>query len=139
MTAVKSLHMLEKAARYGSDRNPLFLHIAHGTVQLAHTSNPSAACEARVQYDVQRAEAYQEALASLLQQHFIPFVQHEPDVDLLATKLVACPISTAKSTMPQVCKCSGVCSRKQQAWVAKRHLHRRKLYTTTPIALQHTN
>ena len=98
----------------------LFLHVACDTVQLAHSSNPSAACEARVRYDVQRAEAYQEALASLLQQHFIPFIQHELDVDLLATKLVACMISAAKSTMPQVCKRSGVCSRKQQAWFDSR-------------------
>ena len=78
------------------------------------------ACEARVRYDVQRAEAYQEALASLLQQHFIPFIQHELDVDLLATKLVACMISAAKSTTTQVCKRSGVCSRKQQAWFDSR-------------------
>ena len=120
MTAAKSLHVLEEAARYGSDHNPLFLHVACDTVQLARSSNPSAACEARVRYDVQRAEAYQEALASLLQQHFIPFIQHELDVDLLATKLVACMISAAKSTMPQVCKRSGVCSRKQQAWFDSR-------------------
>ena len=120
MTAAKSLHVLEEAARYGSDHNPLFLHVACDTVQLAHSSNPSAACEARVRYDVHRAEAYQEALASLLQQHFILFIQHELDVDLLATKLVACMISAAKSTMPQVCKRSGVCSRKQQAWFDSR-------------------
>ena len=73
MTAAKSLHVLEEAAHYGSDHNPLFLHVACDTVQLARSSHPSAACEARVRYDVQRAEAYQEALASLLQQHFIPF------------------------------------------------------------------
>ena len=91
MTAAKSLHVLEEAARYGSDHNPLFLHVACDTVQLANSSNPSAACEARVRYDVQRAEAYQEALASLLQQHFIPFIQHELDVDLLATKLASMP------------------------------------------------
>ena len=92
--------MLEEAVGYGSDHNPLFLYIACDIVQLAHTSNSSAVCEARVRYVVQRAEAYQEALASLLQQHFIPFVQHELDVDLLATKLVACLISAAKSSMP---------------------------------------
>ena len=106
--------MLEEALGYGSDHNPLFLYIACDIVQLAHTSNSSAACEARVRYDVQRAEAYQEALASLLQQHFIPCIQHELDVDLLATKLVACLISAAKSSIPQVCKRSGVCSRKHQ-------------------------
>ena len=86
ITAAKSLHVLEEAVGYGSDHNPLFLYIACDIVQLAHTSNSSAACGARVRYDVQRAEAYQEALASLLQQHFIPFIQHELDVDLLATK-----------------------------------------------------
>ena len=40
--------------------------------------------------DVQKAEAYQIALASLLQQRFIPFIQHELDVDILATKLPDC-------------------------------------------------
>ena len=58
MTAAKSLHVLEEATRHGSDHNPLFLHVACDTIQLAHTSNPSAACEARVWCDVQRAEAY---------------------------------------------------------------------------------
>ena len=112
--------MLEEAARYASDHNPLILHIACDIHEHAPTSNPSVDSGARVRYDVQRADAYQEALASLLQQHFIPFIQHELDVDLLATKLIACLISAAQSTMPQVCKRSGVCTRKQQAWFDSR-------------------
>ena len=77
VTAAKSLHVLEEAARYASDHNPLILHIACDIHEHAPTANPSVDSGARVRYDVQRAAAYQEALASLLQQHFIPFIQHE--------------------------------------------------------------
>ena len=76
VTAAKSLHVFEEAARYASDHNPLILHIACDTNEHAPTSNPSVASGVRVRYDVQRAEAYQEAPASLLQEHFILFIQH---------------------------------------------------------------
>ena len=62
VTAAKSLHVLEEAARYASDHNPLTLHIACDIHEHAPTSNPSVDSGARVRYDVQRAEAYQEAL-----------------------------------------------------------------------------
>lgn len=110
MTAAKSLHVLEKAARYGSE--PTHLYVACDTEVLESSSNLSPAYEARVRCNVQKAEAYQEAQASLLQQHFILFIQRELDVNLLAAKLVASLISAAKGIMSQVCKRSGVCSRK---------------------------
>jgi len=59
-------------------------------------------------------------LASELQQHFIPLIQHELNVDSLSDKLVACNIclnSAAYDTMPQACKQGVVHSRKQQPWV----------------------
>ena len=56
------------------------------------------------------------ALASLLLQQFIPFIQHELEVDLLAAQFVACLFAAANSAMPQVCKLNGVHSRKHQAW-----------------------
>ena len=108
--------MLEEASRYGSDHNPLILRVACDALTHAPTPNNSAASGVKMRYDVQKAEAYQTALASLLQQHFIPFIQHELDIDILATKFVACLIAAANSTMPQVCKQTGVHSRKHQAW-----------------------
>ena len=80
LTAAKSLDVLEEAARYGSDHNPLILRITCDTTKHCPTPDLSAA-DAKVQYDGQRSAAYQEALAILLQQHFIPFIQHELDVD----------------------------------------------------------
>ena len=115
MTAVQSLHLLEQAGRYHSDHRPLFLHFA--CESLTHSPVPTASeSGARMGYDVQRAEAYQVALASELQQHFIPLMQHELDVDLLADN-VACLTSAATNTMPHVRKGSGVVhSRKNEAW-----------------------
>ncbi len=77
----------------------------------APVPTPSTESGARMRYDVQRAEAYQVALASELQQHFIPLIQHELDVDLLADKFVACLTSAINNTMPHVRKHSGVHSR----------------------------
>ena len=116
MTAVQSLHVLEQASRYHSDHNPLFLHFACDSLTHAPAPTPSAESDARMRYDVQTAEAYQVALASELQQHFIPLIQHELDVDLLADKFVACLTSAANNTMPHIRKASGVHSRKNQAW-----------------------
>ena len=53
-----------------------------------------------------KAEAYQFALASELQQNFYPLMQHELDVDLLADD-IAC-LTSAYSTMPHFRKGSGV-------------------------------
>ena len=93
MTAVQLLRVLEEAGRYRSDHNPLFLHFA--CESLTRAPAPSTDSGARMQYDVHRAEAYQVALASELQQHFIPLIQHELDVDLLPDKFVACLTSLA--------------------------------------------
>jgi len=111
MTAVQSLRVLDEAGRYRSDHNPLFLHFACESLTHAPVPTPSTESGARMRYDVQRAEAYQVALASELQQHFIPLIQHELDVDLLADKFVACLTSAINNTMPHVRKHSGVHSR----------------------------
>ena len=115
MTAVQSLHLLEQANHYHSGCNPLLLHSACESLTRAPVPTPSAESGARMRYDVQRAEACQVARASELQQHFIPLIQHELDVDLLADKLVACLTSAANKTMPHVCKGRVVHSRKNQA------------------------
>ena len=47
-----------------------------------HTHTSSAASDARIRYDVQKAEAYQACLATELQQHFIPLLQQELNVDV---------------------------------------------------------
>ena len=73
MSAVQPLHVLEEAS-YHSDHNPLFLDFACDSLPPAPSPTPSA------KSDAQRAEAYQLALASELQQHFIPLIQHELDV-----------------------------------------------------------
>ena len=90
MSAVQSLHAVQEAACYHSDHNPLFLHIA--CVALAEALAPisSTSSEARVRYDVQKAEAYQVSSASELQQHFIPLIHSQLDVDLLCEKLEIC-------------------------------------------------
>lgn len=62
------------------------------------------------------AETYEVSLASELQQHFIPLLQHELDVDLRSDKFVACTKSAALDTMPQACKRGSVHSRKHQPW-----------------------
>ena len=56
------------------------------------------------------------SLASELQQHFLPLIQRELDVDVLCDKLETCLKSAAQDTMPQACKRQGVHSRKQQPW-----------------------
>ncbi len=88
--AVKSLHVLDEAARYNSDHNPLLLHLAYKAPCDTHTHTSSAASDARIRYDVQKAEAYQACLATELQQHFIPLIQQELDVDVLCDRLEAC-------------------------------------------------
>jgi len=67
-------------------------------------------------YDVQKAEAHQASLATELQQHFIPLIQQELNVDVLCDKLEACMKSAAQNTMPQACKRGGVHSCKHQPW-----------------------
>ncbi len=115
-SAVKSLHVLDEAARYRSDHNPLLLHIAYKAPCDTHTHTSSAASDARIRYDVQKAEAYQACLATELQQHFIPLIQQELNVDVLCDRLEACMKSAAQNTMPQACKRDGVHSRKHQPW-----------------------
>ena len=68
--AVKCLHVLDEAARYRSDHNPLLWHIAYKAPCDTHTHTSFAASDARIRYDVQKAEAYQACLATELQQHF---------------------------------------------------------------------
>ena len=51
-----------------------------------------------------------------LQQHFLPLIQQELDVDVLCDKLETCLKSAAQDTMPQACNRQGVHSRKQQPW-----------------------
>jgi len=110
------LHVLDEAARYRSDHNPLLLHIAYKAPCDTHTHTSSAASDARIRYDVQKAEAYQACLATELQQHFIPLIQQELNVDVLCDRLEACMKSAAQNTMPQACKRDGVHSRKHQPW-----------------------
>lgn len=107
--------------------NLLILHVACDTVPHAPTLNLSVDASSpdsisgarnftsRKQYDVQKAETYQSALAFWLQQHFIPFVQRE--LDLLATKFATCLVAAATSTicMPQVCRRSRLHSSRHQA------------------------
>jgi len=116
LSAVKSLHVLDEAARYRSDHNPLLLHIAYKAPCDSHTHTSSAASDARIRYDVQKAEAYQACLATELQQHFITLIQQELNVDVLCDRLEACMKSAAQNTMPQACKRNGVHSRKHQPW-----------------------
>ena len=96
-----------------------------------------AASDARLRYDVQKAEAYQICLATELQQHFIPLIQQELNVDVLCDRLEACMKSAAQNTMPQVCKrnCCANISRGLIA-VAEKPLVSKKLCTRTRIALQ---
>ena len=98
--AVKSLPVLDEAARYRSDQNPLLLHIAHKAPCDAHTHTSSAAPDARMRYDIQKDEAYQAYLATEQQQHFIPLIQQELNVDVLCDKLEECMKSAAQNTMP---------------------------------------
>ncbi len=53
-SAVKSLHVLDEAARYRSDHNPLLLHIAYKAPCDTHTHTSSAASDARIRYDAQK-------------------------------------------------------------------------------------
>ena len=115
MAAAQSLHVHQEASRYGSDHNLLQLHLACEQLSSAPTHPPSATPATRVRYDSQRAEAYQMALASELQQHFVPFIHHELDVDLLSDNLIECLTSAAKQTMPHA-RTHVVHSRKQQPW-----------------------
>ena len=108
--------MLPEASRYRSDHNPLILHLDCQTSCNTHTHHSSATPDARIKYDAQKAEAYQVSLASELQQHFIPLIQQELDVDVLCDKLETCLKSAALDTMPQACKRQGVHSRRQQPW-----------------------
>ena len=55
------------------------------------------------------------SLASELQQHFIPFIHHEINVDILSDSLIACLTSAANTTMPHAHTCV-VHSRKQLPW-----------------------
>ena len=64
MAAVQSLHVVQEAARYHSDHNPLFLRIACEALADAPVPTSSATPDARVRYDAQKAEAYQVSLAS---------------------------------------------------------------------------
>ena len=98
--AVKSLPVLDEAARYRSDQNPLLLHIAHKAPCDAHTHTSSAAPDARMRYDIQKDEAYQAYLATEQQRHFIPLIQQELDVDVLCDNLEECMKSAAQNTMP---------------------------------------
>jgi len=106
--------VLDEAARYHSDHNPLLLHIAYKAPCDTHTHTSSAASDARI--DVQKAEAYQACLATELQQHFIPLIQQELIVDVLCDRLEARMKSAAQNTMPQACKRDGVHARKHQPW-----------------------
>ena len=47
-----ALHVLDEAGRYGTDHNPLILHVACDTLKHALTP-PSTASRARVRYDCQ--------------------------------------------------------------------------------------
>ena len=47
MTAATSLHLLKDAGKYGTDHNPLILHVACDTLKHAPTP-PSTATRARV-------------------------------------------------------------------------------------------
>ncbi len=53
-SAVKSLHVLDEAARCRSDHNPLLLHIAYKAPCDTHTHTTSAASDARIRYDAQK-------------------------------------------------------------------------------------
>ena len=95
-SAVSPLHVSDEAARYNSDHNPLLLHIAYKAPCDTHTHTSSAASDARIRYDVQKAEAYQACLATELQQHFVPLIQQELNVDVLCDRLEACMSCSAK-------------------------------------------
>ena len=116
MAAVQSLHVVQEAAHYHSDHNPLFLRIACEALADAPVPTSSTAPETRVRYDGQKAEAYQVSLASELQQHFIPLMHSQLDVDLLCEKLETCLTSAASNPMPQACKRHGVHSCTHQPW-----------------------
>ena len=62
---------MQEAARYQCDHNSLYLRIACEALPDALVPTSSAAPDARVRYDVQKAEAYLVSLASELKQHFI--------------------------------------------------------------------
>ena len=55
-------------------------------------------------------------LATELQQHFIPLIQQELNVDVLCDRLEACMKFAAQNTMPQACKRNCAHSRKHQPW-----------------------
>ena len=52
----------------------------------------------------------------MLQQHFIPLIQQELDVDVLCDRLEACMKSAAQNTMPQACVRHCVHSRTHRPW-----------------------
>ncbi|DBA93433.1 TPA: hypothetical protein ACH3X1_015746 [Trebouxia sp. C0004] len=66
-STVKLLHVPHEAARYRSDHDPLLLHSAYKAPD-KHSHTSCAAPDARIKYDVQKAEAYQASLATKLQQ-----------------------------------------------------------------------
>ena len=102
------MHVLDEAARYRSNHNPLLLHIAYKALCDTHTHTHTSfgAPDARIRYDLQKAEAYQVCLATELQQHFIPLIQQEHNVDVLCDKLEACMKSAAQNTMLQAGWCA---------------------------------
>ena len=57
MAAVQSLHIVQEAARYHSDHNPLFLRTACEALADAPIPISSAATEARVRYVIQEADS----------------------------------------------------------------------------------
>ncbi len=55
-------------------------------------------------------------LATELQQHFIPLIQQELNVDVLCDRLEICMKFAAQNTMPQACARNCAHSRKHQPW-----------------------
>ncbi|DBA80149.1 TPA: hypothetical protein ACH3X2_007622 [Trebouxia sp. C0005] len=104
-SAVKSVRVLDEAARYRSDHNFLLLHIAYKAPCDIHTHTSSAASDARSRCDVQKAEAYKCVLQlSCSYISFHSFSQSIHDADVLCDRLEACVTSAAQNTTLQACK-----------------------------------
>ena len=113
MAAAKSLHVLEKAGRYGIDHIPVILHVACEILKHAALRQVTVA-STRMQYDGQNAEAYQVSLNSELRQKLLLLTRHNLDVDLMSGQMIASLLSAADDTTPQSCRNSRMHSRKQQ-------------------------
>ena len=90
MSAVQTLHVLEHIVDIKSDLFAVQLRIACEHLHTPRVHEPPAPSEPRFRYNAQQAETYQEHLAAELQQHWLPHIQQQLNVDALAVKLVTC-------------------------------------------------